>query len=534
MNMKKIMGTILLVGICLNTPVYANDIAIRTPVIAMQTSTKNANAEAKLKSQAPKYKNDTLRVYLDFVNNTKNSIQLASEFRLEYSKNGKWEKVPVADLKDSYGKLDATAFQFPVKPGETNEFGAYIGGYIPRDKASKEDNNLTQLPVGKYRVVIKDDKGKEYTAEFELVAEDVFADSTRLEMKMDRPIYDGNVEKIRYTIFNRTDKDLGYGVDYQLEKFENGKWAEYPIAERKDQKRFTSIGANLMANSSGLEWEMMDWYAKPFQPGKYRLIKPIGTEKVKAEFEISDIKKAMTLPEPREVELTYKGTNKTVKINYTEKDKEYLSNVVHELLAFQENKKSDPLNDNDGVIQVVVEDKKGKSVTVDLFQEKSTTSALVGGKVYTIADPNVIPRICKDSSAYGISIPYTGETIIQALKEKDVFQNVKFKQHDFSIPFKKSGWLSNREESNVNLSIFSYDRPTEVLSQSHKIFNNGYTIETQAKTGELISSVAEKYDWEQPPHYYTAGKCLVMYCGTDQKALTALKEIFGDEVDTTD
>lgn len=530
MNMKKIMGTILLVGICLNTPAYANDIAIQTPVIAMQTSTKNASAEAKLKSQAPKYKNDTLRVYLDFVNNTKNSIQLASEFRLEYSKNGKWEKVPVADLKDSYGKLDATAFQFPVKPGETNEFGVYIGGYIPRDKASKEDNNLTQLPVGKYRVVIKDDKGKEYTAEFQLVAEDVFIDPSTYEIKMERPIYDGNVEKIKFTFYNHTNEDLVYGTYFSIEKFENGKWEECPVRE-SSQKYFPSIGTVLFANSANFGLEFTDRYEKPFSPGKYRYVKDLGLEKVGAEFEITDINKAMTLPEADKVELTYDNGTKTGKIAYTEKEKDYCSSVVHELLAFQENKKARSVSNGVETIQVVVKDKKGKSVTVELFAESESTSAMVGNTLYAIPDPNVIPRIRADMEKLGAFVPSTGETIIQALKEKDVFKDVKFKKHNFTTPFKRSGWLANRDVSNVNLSIFEYDSPVQVDYQSSYIYNNGYAIRVENFEEGGSGSELKEYNWEQPPHYFKAGKCLVMYCGTDEKALTALKDIFGDEVD---
>lgn len=534
MDMKKIMGTILLVGVCLNTPVYANDIAIRTPPVAMQTSTKNTSSEAKLKSQAPKYKNDTLRVYLDFVNNTKKPIQLASEFRLEYSKNGKWEKVPVADLKDSYGTLDTTAFQFPVKPGETNGFGVYIGGYIPRDKASKEDNNLTQLPVGKYRVVIKDDKGKEYSAEFELVAEDVFIDPSVIEVKMERPIYDANFEYVKFFMTNHSDKEFGFGSTFWMEKYQDGKWVELPFRKHSDQKYFPSIGGVFEANSSMWEMERPIMYEQPFAPGKYRVVKPLGIEYTKAEFEVADIKKAMTLPEADKVELTYKNGSKTGKVTYTEKEKDYRSSVVHELLAFQENKKARSVSNGVETIQVVVKDKKGKSVTVELFAESESTSAMVGNTLYAIPDPNVIPRIRADMEKLGAFVPSTGETILQALKEKDVFKDVKFKQHDFTIPFKKSGWLSNRDVSNVNLSIFSYDSPAEVLKQSRDISDNGYTIGMEIRTDEYASFKSEKYDWEQPPHYYTAGKCLVMYCGTDQKALTALKEIFGDEVDTTD
>lgn len=534
MNMKKIMGTVLLVGICLNTPVYANDIAIRTPVIAMQTSTTNASAEAKLKSQAPKYKNDTLRVYLDFVNNTKNSIQLASEFQLEYSKNGKWEKVPVADLKDSYGKLDAVAFQFPVKPGETNEFGAYIGGYIPRDKASKEDNNLTQLPVGKYRVVIKDDKGKEYSAEFQLLAEDVFIEPSVIEVKMERPIYDANFEYVKFFMTNYSNEEFGYGSSFGIEKYENGKWVELPYRKDSDQKYFPSIGGVFEANAS--MWDMVRpiMYEQPFAPGKYRVVKPMGIEYIKAEFEVSDIKKAMTLPEADKVELTYKNGNKTGKITYTEKEKDYRSNVVHELLAFQENKKARSVSNGVETIQVIVKDKKGKSVTVELFAESESTSAMVGNTLYAIPDPNVIPRIRADMEKLGAFVPSTGETIIQALKEKDVFKDVKFKQHDFTTPFKRSGWLANRDVSNVNLSIFEFDSPVQVQYQAQYIYNKGYAIRVEDFENDGAGSEYIEYNWEQPPHYYTAGKYFIMYCGTDQKALTALTEIFGDEVKTVE
>lgn len=544
MDMKKIMGTILLVGVCLNTPVYANDIAIRTPPVAMQTSTKNTSSEAKLKSQAPKYKNDTRTVYFKFVNNSSNAIQLAGQFRLERMENGKWSKVPVMDGTGVDGYLNYDSYELPVKSGEVTDISADIRGYIPRGERKlvvdstknmlDTDENLTQLPVGRYRLIVQDADKKEYTAEFELVAEDVFIDPSVIEVKMERPIYDANFEYVKFFMTNHSDKEFGFGSTFWMEKYQDGKWVELPFRKHSDQKYFPSIGGVFEANSSMWEIERPIMYEQPFAPGKYRVVKPLGIEYTKAEFEVADIKKAMTLPEADKVELTYKNGSKTGKVTYTEKEKDYRSSVVHELLAFQENKKARSVSNGVETIQVVVKDKKGKSVTVELFAESESTSAMVGNTLYAIPDPNVIPRIRADMEKLGAFVPSTGETILQALKEKDVFKNVKFKQHDFTIPFKKSGWLSNRDVSNVNLSIFSYDSPAEVLKQSRDISDNGYTIGVEIRTDETFSYTSEEYDWEQPPHYYTAGKCLVMYCGTDQKALTALKEIFGDEVDTTD
>lgn len=540
MDMKKIMGTILLVGICLNTPVYANDIAIRTPVIAMQTSTKNANAEAKLKSQAPKYKNNTTSIYLEFTNNSNNTIQLAGQFRFERMENGKWSKVPVMDGTGVDGYLDYASYELPIKSGEVTGISADIRGYIPRgerklvvDSAKNmldDDENLTQLPVGKYRIIVQDTDKKEYTAEFELVAEDVFIDPSTYEIKMERPIYDGNVEKIKFTFYNHTNEDLVYGTYFSIEKFENGKWEECPVRE-SSQKYFPSIGTVLFANSANFGIEFTDRYKKPFSPGKYRYVKDLGLEKVGAEFEITDINQAMTLPDADKVELTYKNGNKSGTITYTEKEKDYRSSVVHELLAFQENKKARSVSNGVETIQVVVKDKQGKSVTVELFAESESTSAMVGNTLYAIPDPNVIPRIRADMEKLGAFVPSTGETIIQALKEKDVFKDVKFKKHNFTTPFKRSGWLANRDVSNVNLSIFEYDSPVQVDYQSSYIYNNGYAIRVENFEEGGSGSELKEYNWEQPPHYFKAGKCLVMYCGTDEKALTALKNIFGDEVD---
>lgn len=88
-------------------------------------------------------------------------------------------------------------------------------------------------------------------------------------------------DSLNYTLYNNTDSDIAYGVDYYIESSENGKWYAYNV-----EVSWIEIAQITSAHSSSeqtISWENI--YGK-LNKGQYRLIKKINNEIISAEFEI--------------------------------------------------------------------------------------------------------------------------------------------------------------------------------------------------------------------------------------------------------
>lgn len=99
-------------------------------------------------------------------------------------------------------------------------------------------------------------------------------------MKTEKSVYELGTEKVKVYITNNTNEESGYGVAYEVEKFENNEWQHLDYT---DDMMFIEIWVMLQAKETNEEVYSL---SKNFKVGKYRIVKNIGGEKVTAEFEI--------------------------------------------------------------------------------------------------------------------------------------------------------------------------------------------------------------------------------------------------------
>ncbi|MDD3304165.1 MAG: hypothetical protein PHP54_04535 [Clostridia bacterium] len=88
-------------------------------------------------------------------------------------------------------------------------------------------------------------------------------------------------ESIKITIYNHTNEDTSYGVNYEIEQWEEGRWKSFDV-----QANWIEIACILKANSSNTEtisWQSV--YGR-LAIGKYRMIKNVAGTIISDEFEI--------------------------------------------------------------------------------------------------------------------------------------------------------------------------------------------------------------------------------------------------------
>lgn len=90
-----------------------------------------------------------------------------------------------------------------------------------------------------------------------------------------------NKEGIKLKIFNNTNQEIAYTVDYHIEKYENDKWMSYNV-----EVNFIDIAKILNPNSSNEEYIKFEEYFK-YKKGRYRVIKNINEKTLSAEFDIN-------------------------------------------------------------------------------------------------------------------------------------------------------------------------------------------------------------------------------------------------------
>lgn len=99
-------------------------------------------------------------------------------------------------------------------------------------------------------------------------------------MKTEKSIYELGTKEIKVDITNNSKQDVYYGVQYEVEKFENNKWAKVPF---KEEPMFIEIAYILgpgKTNSQVISLSNLE----ELTIGKYRIVKSGGA--LSAEFEI--------------------------------------------------------------------------------------------------------------------------------------------------------------------------------------------------------------------------------------------------------
>ena len=93
-------------------------------------------------------------------------------------------------------------------------------------------------------------------------------------LKTSKDKYENNIEEICFIFENNTDQEFTFGSQYQLEKFENGKW--YQLLPDEQERLWTLEGHRLKPNSIRKETLNLNWiYGNYFEDGTYRIVKGI-------------------------------------------------------------------------------------------------------------------------------------------------------------------------------------------------------------------------------------------------------------------
>lgn len=99
----------------------------------------------------------------------------------------------------------------------------------------------------------------------------------KIEMKTEKHIYKkSNTIKLR--IENKGDKNINFGLHYQLEVYDTGSWYEVPFTDGGD---FAMVGVVLKPNSIHYDLIEFENFMYDLTPGKYRIVKSFGIDRSK-------------------------------------------------------------------------------------------------------------------------------------------------------------------------------------------------------------------------------------------------------------
>jgi hypothetical protein len=84
-----------------------------------------------------------------------------------------------------------------------------------------------------------------------------------------------------------------------------------------------------------------------------------------------------------------------------------------------------------------------------------------------------------------------------------------------------SGTGKRIEVNSENVSLLEYDDETMVEAEAKFISPDGFTYTSENWT--MIANIS----WVAPPHFYKAGKIIVLYIGTNQAIIDLLENLLG-------
>lgn len=106
-----------------------------------------------------------------------------------------------------------------------------------------------------------------------------------VSLKTSKSTYENNVDEICFIFENNTDKEYTFGSQYQLEKFEDGKW--HQLFPDEDEILWTLEGYRLKPNSIRKEILNLSWiYGNYFENGIYRIVKGIHLRQSDVDFDM--------------------------------------------------------------------------------------------------------------------------------------------------------------------------------------------------------------------------------------------------------
>ena len=104
-------------------------------------------------------------------------------------------------------------------------------------------------------------------------------------VEVEHEVYDPSLTRYTYVLRNGTEEALEFGEEYAIQRQEKGTWQDLTLRENTG---FAAIGYTLEPGGEMALICTLDLYQETPEPGRYRLVKPVGGGAATAEFELGE------------------------------------------------------------------------------------------------------------------------------------------------------------------------------------------------------------------------------------------------------
>ncbi len=112
-----------------------------------------------------------------------------------------------------------------------------------------------------------------------------FAKDSAVRILFDHEVYDKSMSAITYYISNESDRDVEFGAEYTIERFEAGAWRTLPVI---DDLAWYAIAYHLSPHAVRGDTFSFSIYDCEITDGRYRIVKRVGEELLCAEFSLGE------------------------------------------------------------------------------------------------------------------------------------------------------------------------------------------------------------------------------------------------------
>ena len=104
-------------------------------------------------------------------------------------------------------------------------------------------------------------------------------------VELEHEVYDPSLTRYTYFLRNGTEESLEFGEEYTIQRQKDGAWQDLT---QRENTGFVAIGYTLAPGGTMALTCTLDLYQETPEPGRYRLVKPVGGGAATAEFELGE------------------------------------------------------------------------------------------------------------------------------------------------------------------------------------------------------------------------------------------------------
>lgn len=112
-----------------------------------------------------------------------------------------------------------------------------------------------------------------------------FASDSAVRILFDHEVYDKSMSAITYYISNESGKDIEFGAEYTIERFEAGAWRTLPVI---DNLAWNAVAYILPSGAVRGDTFSFSVYDCEITDGRYRIVKQVGEKLLCAEFSLGE------------------------------------------------------------------------------------------------------------------------------------------------------------------------------------------------------------------------------------------------------